>query len=314
MIKKGKFKFCQLTNTMIVDNDYYVEEDVLVIDEKEMIEEYVEFIHENNIEKLSIELDDFSILRRCPGVRYVSIGFEEDAKEVDFTPLHEHPELKFFSRGINPFPNEFDYSKIKGLEFIYIYNPGKYDKNYNNIIGLKSICLWSNKKDKGNIGDLFISKLLDSVSMNFSSLKSLDGIEHSKKMQSLVLCTCRTLEDISSLKFVKHTLNALAIESCPRIRDFTVLEELENLEALVLSCPTTEIPNLNFLKKLKKLRVFIFSFNVLDGNLTLCKNIPYVFLVRGRKHYNLKDRDLPKQGEKFTRGVDGIPSWRCLSW
>ena len=33
--------------------------------------------------------------------------------------------------------------------------------------------------------------------------------------------------------------------------------------------------------------------NVTDGDLTSCKNIPYVY-CKDKKHYNLKNDDLPK--------------------
>jgi hypothetical protein len=31
-----------------------------------------------------------------------------------------------------------------------------------------------------------------------------------------------------------------------------------------------------------------------DGDLTACKNVPYVS-CKNKKHYNMKDKDLPKQ-------------------
>ena len=34
--------------------------------------------------------------------------------------------------------------------------------------------------------------------------------------------------------------------------------------------------------------------NVMDGDLSLCMNVPYAS-CRNKKHYNLKDSDLPKQ-------------------
>ena len=106
---------------------------------------------------------------------------------------------------------------------------------------------------------------------------------------------------------VKNSLKALRIENCAKIKDFSVLEKLENLELLDLS-GSNEIPSLSFIRKLKNLKVFVFSVNVLDGDLTPCKDLSYAACVRGRKHYNMKNRDLPKG--KVTRGNEDIELWR----
>jgi hypothetical protein len=53
------------------------------------------------------------------------------------------------------------------------------------------------------------------------------------------------------------------------------------------------LESLNFLENMPNLKSFRFTMNVLDGDLGLCKNVPYVY-CKNRKHYNLKDDDLPK--------------------
>jgi hypothetical protein len=50
--------------------------------------------------------------------------------------------------------------------------------------------------------------------------------------------------------------------------------------------------------------------NVLDGNLTPCLDLSYVYSARSRKHYNLKDSKLPK-GE-YVRGNEDIDEWRRI--
>ncbi len=56
-----------------------------------------------------------------------------------------------------------------------------------------------------------------------------------KKLQCLYLYDNRSLSDISELEGVKNSLKALRIENCAKIKDFSVLEKLENLELLDLS-------------------------------------------------------------------------------
>ncbi|NLN03259.1 MAG: hypothetical protein GX166_00305 [Clostridiaceae bacterium] len=111
------------------------------------------------------------------------------------------------------------------------------------------------------------------------------------------------------MRKVKKTLNALRIENCPKIEDFSVLGELENLELLELT-GNNVLPNLDFLKSMKNLKTFIFSMNVLDGDLNPCLNLSYVYSGKDRKHFNLKDKDLPKS--KYVRGEENIEDWRRL--
>ena len=156
---------------------------------------------------------------------------------------------------------------------------------------------------------MFCSKELDTLHMMQCGIYSLNGIETSHKMQCLYLHYNRSLNDINALKKVKHTLKALRIENCPKITDFTVLKELENLELLELS-GSNILPNLNFLKTMKNLKTFTFSMNVLDGDLSPCMALSYVYSEKDRKYYNLKDADLPKG--KYLRGNEDIEEWRRL--
>jgi len=48
--------------------------------------------------------------------------------------------------------------------------------------------------------------------------------------------------------------------------------------------------------------------NVLDGDLSLCNDLTYVYSEKNRKHYNIKDDDLPKG--IYIRGNEDIEEWR----
>lgn len=71
---------------------------------------------------------------------------------------------------------------------------------------------------------------------------------------------------------------------------------------------SNSLPDLRFLKKMKKLKTFILDMNVLDGDLTPCLDIPYVTCGRDRRHYNLKDSALPKG--KIYRPEEELGLWR----
>ena len=50
--------------------------------------------------------------------------------------------------------------------------------------------------------------------------------------------------------------------------------------------------------------------NVVDGDLSLCLDIPYVYIEKGRKHYNFKDKDMKRIKEEYRFGNENIPEWR----
>ena len=82
---------------------------------------------------------------------------------------------------------------------------------------------------------------------------------------------------------------------------------MDNLELLELS-GSNVLPNLDFVKTMVKLKTFVFNMNVLNGDLSPCLNLSYVFSEKNRKHYNLKEKDLPKG--IYVRGNEDIEQWR----
>jgi len=50
----------------------------------------------------------------------------------------------------------------------------------------------------------------------------------------------------------------------------------------------------------------------LDGDITPCLGLSYVFMMRSKKYYNLKDKELPK-GE-YVRGNEDIEMWRRMDY
>ena len=135
-------------------------------------------------------------------------------------------------------------------------------------------------------------KNLENFFINSTPIQSLDGIEAARKLHRLELSYNRSLTDISALRHLKDSLQLLEIEACGKIRDFSVLNELENLEFLTLK-GSNVLPDLSFLRSLPKLKNLHLTMCVEDGDLSLCEHLPYA-RIQNRKHYSHKDKDLPK--------------------
>lgn len=276
------------------------------------IEEYTAYIREHNIEQAEIIMPDINFLKECPSLKHLNILPSCNApQDFDFSPLYEMPEIKSLGcentyGSSRQYMSKIDYARINGLIDLSV-DVNKGTLNYNRVKTLKSMKVGDFKGKNRDLTDLFCSPQLDTLEMIQCGIQSLNGIETSLRMQRLSLCYNRSLSDISALSKVKGTLKDLIITSCPKIEDFSVLGELENLEALELF-GSNVLPNLDFLKTMKNLKFFSFNMNVLDGDLTPCLRLPYVSSERNRKHYNLKDKELPK--DSFTIEYDNIEEWR----
>lgn len=281
---------------------------------KTLLSDQIGLVNRLKLEKAILVADEISFVVQCPTLRHISVIPSVTAgPNFDFSPLYEMPEVKSLSCS-NQYGNreqyvsEIDYSRIHGLVKLGV-SVNKGTLNFNKVETLKTLAVSSFKGKHHDLTDLFCSKELDTLSMIQCGMHSLNGIETSERMQCLYLHYNRSLHDITALQKVKRTLRALRIENCPKIEDFSVLEELENLELLEL-WGNNSLPSLSFLKAMKNLKTFTFKMNVLDGDLSACKGLSYVYSERNRKHYNLKDKDLPKI--KYVRGNDNIEVWRRL--
>lgn len=285
----------------------------------------IEYIQNKKIVKAFIQgISDFDFLVNCHTLAYIAIELKLPFDEYSKMPMRGRKIYKTYNLDYL-----YDFPRLKSLKIINNEDPiikaelyldmtkltelQQYSGNYafvhnlDQAFSLKSLIL--NQYLESDFVDLRELKLLDTVKLTFSKLYSLNGCETLFKLQCLYLHYNRALTDISALRGVKNTLKALRIENCPKIQDFSVLGELENLELLELSGSNT-LPNLNFLKSMKNLKTFVFNMNVLDGDLSPCLNLSYVYSEKNRKHYNLKDAELPK-GE-YIRGNENIEEWRRL--
>jgi len=187
-------------------------------------------------------------------------------------------------------------------------------ENLNRANTIKSLELYRySEQDLKYLSELI---LMDSLKLGKGSMQSIDGCEKLPKLQCLYLFDNEKVEDIGHLRGVKNTLKALRIHNCNRVKDFSVLEELENLELLELSGKNS-IPSLSFVKKLKNLKTLIFNVDVLDNDLTPCFDLEYVECNKRKLSYNHKFKPLPK-GEyvngvptgEYIKGNEDIEMWR----
>lgn len=268
------------------------------------LEEHIQLINEYQLERAEVVAEDIGFLRRCPSLKYVTVHLGDNAPDgADLSALYEMPNLKElccrlqYGGPTEPKSTMLDYAKIPQLRDVSI--SGKGHRNYEQLRNLEKFWMTENKdhRDFTDLSDSVGLKRMDFIQCGFRSLR---GIERYQNLQWLSMTYMRSLEDISDLVSIKDSLRALALEGCPKIRDFFCLYELTNLEHLELM-GSNEIPDLDFLKNMPNLKTFSFSVTVKSNDITPCLQVPYVWMKRGRREYNLRPKDMP---ENRTSGFE----------
>lgn len=261
------------------------------------LSEHIDLINHFGLEKAVIIAEDINFILQCPSLKYVKVIPADTSNiQFDYSPLYDMPCLEqlicitTYGGSSEPYSTSLDYARIFGLRNITV--SGKGHINYNSIDTLDTLSIQSDKMQKNLLGLQCFSTLKD-LSFLQCGIESLRGIATFCSLQRLDLSYNRTLHDISELRYTADSLRALRISNCPRITDFSCLEGLINLEHLELT-GKNKLVSLQFLHNMKKLKTFVFSMDIQDGDLSPCFQIPYACALKNKKHYNFRDKDLPK--------------------
>lgn len=264
------------------------------------LEEHIAIINQYKIEKACVIAENIDFLIRCPSLKYIQVIPARSAKDnFDYSPLYKMPEIKYLMVDTEygdydcQYVTTIDYSQIKGLLEVWI--SGKGHENYNQIVTVEQMYISNLKMD--DFSKLNNCKKIKKLDVMQTKIKNIKGIEHFQELQELNLDYERSLYDVSDVVKVADTLRALSISNCPKITDFSFLNQMVNLEYLELNGKNI-LSDLQFLKRMPRLKCFVFSMKIEDRDLSPCLNIPYVYSQKNRKGYNLKDKDLPKNLDK----------------
>jgi len=261
------------------------------------LEEHIQYVNEKHIKKALVVAEDIRFLHQCPELEELHIIPAISAQDFDFSPLYDMPNLRKLCCETIYGPEEnrvsfVDYSKFSSLE-VLIVNGAKGHNNVGSVKGLKCIAFESGQPIGKTLVGAFQGQQLEELSITQSAITTLDGLDQTPMLKTLKLYYNRRLEDIFGLASVKDSLIELDIESCGKIKDFSVLHELQNLEELRL-VGRNVLPDLSFVRNMPNLKSFIFFMNAADGDLSMCLDIPYVS-IENHRHYSHKNEDFSKK-------------------
>lgn len=267
-------------------------------------------------------ITDFSFLRQCPSLECISMELKVPFKEYgnleqhgsklhiqyDFSSLYSLQNLKYIkiidtTESDNVVPKgTIDLELLPNLQCVL----GRIDffDNIDKAHNLKSV--WLNKAKDASLERAFgTESSLETIQLNDSRAKSLKGIGKFKNLKCLYLYYNKALTDTTEIAELDG-LTALRIDNCNKIADFSFLKQLKNLELLHL-CGKNSLDDLSFIRDMPKLKTLILSMKVLDGDLSQCTKLSYVYVETICRHYNVERTDLPR-GE-YARGNESIEKW-----
>ena len=305
--------------------------------------EGIEYIKKKNVKSVNIcGIDDLSFLSECQSIERLTLTLIVELDRYDTLIKKRESEFYIWYDKVYDYQQIYDLLNLKKLaiddagardqymqinsklkidlcRFPYLrvyYGKYKFTKSLDTKVNMQTLGL----SDYGRENIIEFSRMaeLDTLSLTHSKIKNLKGCEFFPKLQCVYLGFNRTLTDISDLKYAKNTLRMLEIDHCGHIEDFSVLNELENLEFLRL-LGTNTITDIQFIKKLPKLKTFICDYKVKDGDVHPCGLINGYVYIQNRKNFNTKEygddnypRTIPSKEEGIYVGQENIELWRRL--
>ena len=284
-------------DAIVVHNppEAYIKTPVLLRSTKSL-EEHIAYIRDHDVKKACVVAEDIRFLLQCPGLEYIQVYPSLTAESFDYSLLYDMPNLKWVSCEVevgmkSRVVGSIDYSRMKGIQHLCV-SGSEGHLNVEKAESVTSLIFDFGYPKTADLRGMIPGKSLRSFSVNQAPIQTLEGIQDAPQLQRLELSNNRKLTDISALSSLKKSLRYLEIDTCGKIRDFSVLAELENLEYLILK-GSNPIPNLIFLDDMPKLKYLHFTMNAESGDLSPCLRLNYA-RIQNRKHYSHKDSDMPK--------------------
>ena len=263
---------------------------------KKSLAEHIDYIASQKIKKAVIVANDLDFLPQCPSLEYLWILPAIDTLQFDYSPIYKLPNIKWLRcetmyGETEQKTTDVDYCHFPNLQMLSLRGP----YGHNNVHHTSKVVSLSCDRGYPNSTDLinvFSGTALKNLSICQSPIRTLNGIEAGSRIRRVELSYNRRLEDISALRSLKDSLVYLEIDTCGKVKDFSVLSELSKLEFLILK-GSNVLPDLCFLNFLPQLKCLHLTMDVADGNTSLCKKIPYAKL-KNRKHFTHTDKEMTK--------------------
>jgi hypothetical protein len=214
----------------------------------------------------------------------------------DITPLYDLPNLG--SLVVQGLERKVDFTRIPRLRNLSLAWKARFFSSLLDCGGLEVLGIdYYSGKDFLTFGRL---KSLKSIGFGFTRLESFAGIEQFPNLGRLSLGPINRLETLDHLEGCSRIWH-LHVEAARKLRRIEAVSSLRCLQELCFTaCPQIEsVQPFNGLPALEYFGL-LQTTNVADGDLSALLKLPRLkhASIRDRKHYNVKNADLPKAYRK----------------
>lgn len=192
-------------------------------------------------------------------------------------------------------PVKLDLLQFRNLTTLYVTGDNKVE-NIGALTNLRHLLITSTTyTDLTHLANL---RNLETLRICGGRIKSLQGIEAFRHLESLKILYCRKLTDMASLSGLPH-IKMLHIEKCAQVTDLSFLQGNQTIRHLFVD----KVSNLCFISSMPNLEEISF-WNCIDGNLEpLIHTQSHIYFYPNKKHYS---HTLEQINE--MRITNGLPS------
>ena len=183
---------------------------------------------------------NLDFLAQCPSVKGVGL---QDAYP-DMSGIYRLPRLRMLSAG---FDHRLTLSRFKHLEELRTEWSPKIHAELLLCVNLKYLSCRKFKSKTGDLSELERLSKLREADFSLSTIQSLDGIEHFKKLKRLEVNVCSRLREIEPVTKLAATLEEFRCDNCKNVDDKLSVTALKRLKNLTFN-DDGELPSLKFLR------------------------------------------------------------------
>lgn len=261
---------------------------------------YDKYITSNKIEYIYAQDNDISNFSFLSKVKYISLN--KDCENYVFLNKYTNIEgIRLYSSTFNKM-NSYDF---KRLEKLYIIFDEEIKMTLPNIKALKfNACMYEPKQlDFKNL--TYVKEL---VLMGFKKINNLEFLP--LNISNLIIDYCPKLSDINYLVNLKN-LVSLQLVDCNKINNVDkIVFDLKKLDTFSIYSDETfksgHFSDLNFINDMPNLKKLKTDYMVDNNNLKPLLKLEDVTLLKWKKYYNLRDKDLPHKFVLVKKGENEV--------
>lgn len=261
---------------------------------------YDKYITSNKIEYIYAQDNDISNFSFLSKVKYISLN--KDCENYVFLNKYANIEgIRLYASTFNKM-NSYDF---KRLEKLYIIFDEEIKMTLPNIKALKfNACMYEPKQlDFKNL--TYVKEL---VLMGFKKINNLEFLP--LNISNLIIDYCPKLSDINYLVNLKN-LVSLQLVDCNKINNVDkIVFDLKKLDTFSIYSDETfksgHFSDLNFINDMPNLKKLKTDYMVDNNNLKPLLKLEDVTLLKWKKYYNLRDKDLPHKFVLVKKGENEV--------